>query len=114
MFGFMIFVSSQGKREGGDHRHEGGKVLEFHWISFPDWGFGLLKIYSALADPIMGGRTGLAKPKKTSVVFEAKRVETASSGTCWKSASVWSQLLATQTFPAGSAASPVTVCRPPM
>ncbi len=76
--------------------------------------FDAVTIYCAWAGPINGVRTGLANPKKTTVVLAAKRVDSASSGTSLKPTSVWFQLLATQALPAGSRATPVMVCRPPM
>src|SRR5271165_1685849 len=71
-------------------------------------------LYGASGGPISGVRTGFAKPKKTTVPLPPKRVASAGSGTSLKPWSGLSQLFATHTLPAGSTATSVMVCNPPM
>src|SRR5208282_1493912 len=70
--------------------------------------------YGCLGGPISGVWTGFAKPKKTTVPLAPKRVDRAGSGTSLKPCSGRSQLFATHTLPAGSTATSVMICSPPM
>src|SRR5271157_802672 len=71
-------------------------------------------LYGASGGPISGVRTGLARPKKTTVPLAPKRVDRAGSGTSFMPSSGRSQLFATHTLPAGSMATSVMIFCPPM
>ena len=76
--------------------------------------FPLQQHYGVRTGPINGVFTGFAKPKKTTVPLPPKRVDSAGSGTFLKPCSGISQLFATYTLPAGSMATSVMICNPPM
>jgi hypothetical protein len=94
----------------GDHRlHAGVRVHEGHNPRFFCNGF-----YQARTGPMSGVRTGLAAPKKTTIVWAPNCVDRASSGSLLNPVSVSLKPLPTQALPAGSIAMGAIVCRPPM
>ncbi len=70
-------------------------------------------LYGCLGGPISGVRNGFARPKKTTAPLPPKRVDSAGSGALKPSFGI-SQLFATHTLPAGSMATSVMICYPPM